>query len=279
MMQRAVLSRFKKPCLLALALMFFFLLTSLEVAGNTPVAVHDLAGLLSPEQGQALEETAQDIYERRALRLFFLTITDAKGKSSRRYASDFLEGKTEAHEDAAVFLLDMDHREINLVTQGEAIDRITDAKEEALYDLAMTPLQAKDYAGMAQSVFARIDRYFEGEIPQENYRVSEETLKKERRLRVMDLLMGGVLSLFGGGAYYGSQRKQYRFHPKTPRYALHKNTRFHFAPHDDPLLDTKTRVRHIPRPRPSASGGSRGRSTVFRSSGGRTHGGGKGRGF
>ena len=101
--------------------------------------VFDYADLFSGGEEARLNEKLLEFIEKSEMDAVVVTIDDAEGKSSAAYADDFYDyngfGRQEDHR-GALFLIDMDNREIYLSTTGLMIRYMTDARVERLLDEA-----------------------------------------------------------------------------------------------------------------------------------------------
>lgn len=123
---------------LSLALVVILNFSILSFADTLDSYVVDNAGLFSNSEinilNEAIKNSADD-----APYLFILTINDAKGKTAMDYADDFhdeLIDKKGFPADSALFLIDMDNRELWVSTTGTFIDKISGDNLDYLLDSA-----------------------------------------------------------------------------------------------------------------------------------------------
>ena len=110
-------------------------LFSMEVSAESDY-VYDYADLLTVEEEDALQKSAEFCKEQWNMNFLVVTTDDAEGKSSRAYADDFYDQRfpEESEEDGVLYLIDMDNREIYLFTSGEAIRYLTDSRIDRILD-------------------------------------------------------------------------------------------------------------------------------------------------
>ena len=118
-------------------LMMVFLLLSVLPASAAEQRVFDNADLLTAEEEQNLQQFCEDAKEEYDIDFAYLTTKDTEGLSTREYGAQFyIEQNLGVGEDysGAIFVLDMGEREGQLVTCGEAMEMITDADADAIWD-------------------------------------------------------------------------------------------------------------------------------------------------
>lgn len=131
-------------------LMMVFLLLSVLPASAAEQRVFDNADLLTAEEEQNLQQFCEDAKEEYDIDFAYLTTKDTEGLSTREYGAQFyIEQNLGVGEDysGAIFVLDMGEREGQLVTCGEAMEMITDADADAIWDEISGYFSNGDYYG------------------------------------------------------------------------------------------------------------------------------------
>ena len=253
--------------------------------------VFDYADLFSDGEEARLNEKLLEFIEKSEMDAVVVTIDDAEGKSSAAYADDFYDyngfGRQEDHR-GALFLIDMDNREIYLSTTGLMIRYMTDARVERLLDEAYEYLPDGDYAESAQAAIRMLDRFHNEGIPSGQHNYDSETGRvdyyKKRRVSILEGLISLILSVLPGLGMAGFVKSSYAMRTeKSPqnismiRYRALSASPINLLNQGDRVVNTSTRTRIIPTSSGSGSSGG-GRSTTHSGSSGRSHGGG-GRSF
>ncbi len=261
--------------------------------------VFDEAELLSDGEEQALQEGIEDRIHKLSMDIIVVTTEDARGKSAMAYADDYYDehgfGYGDSYGPGLLFLIDIDNREIYLSTAGAAIAEFTDWEIEQMLDEIYYWMAEGLWYDACQEFLEQVDLYADNEETAQNGYYDKDTdtfveyteteLKAMRRKEAIAqilspgsilgkaaiaMVIGAVTVLIlcinvnrnqvpGGRVYMkpGGEYVRQRYDHKT---------------------NTTVTKRHIPRNNNTggtrSSGSSRGHSTVHRSSGGRSHGGG-----
>ena len=165
-------------------LMMVFLLLSVLPASAAEQRVFDNADLLTAEEEQNLQQFCEDAKEEYDIDFAYLTTKDTEGLSTREYGAQFyIEQNLGVGEDysGAIFVLDMGEREGQLVTCGEAMEMITDADADAIWDEISSYFSNGDYYGGSSSggtwiPFVRIIRPTAQKADQNRMRFSRKVL-------------------------------------------------------------------------------------------------------
>lgn len=252
--------------------------------------VFDQAGLFSADEAKELEEQIAGITQDIKMDLVVVTAADTQGKSARAYADDFYdEGGFGVGKDAsgALFLIDMDNREICISTAGEMRRYLTDSRIESMLDHAYDDVQQGDYAGAAAKMVEETAGWCHKAIPEGQYIYDEDTGKISRyhSIRWYEGLLALLIAGFCGFAACQNVRREYgmkREHQQAAGYLMsyRANAQFACRQQNDALVQSYVTQQVIPRSGGGSGGGrsggfsGSGRSTVHRSSSGRSHGGG-----
>lgn len=249
--------------------------------------VYDQAGLFTMEEADSLEDEVQALREQTGMDFILVTTQDTKGKASEEYADDFYDqGGFGAGKglDGVLYLMDMDNREVYLSTSGEMVRVLTDARVEAILDVAVRFMGRQDYDGCAKQMLEMTRQYWKKGVPDGQYNYNRETgaVSRYHAIRWYEAIFAVALAAFCAGGVcwgvireYGMDRGQKNVSGYYLGYRANAGYRFHQE--SDRLANSFVTQQIIPRPSRAAgcsrpSGGHR--STTHRSGSGRKHGGG-----
>lgn len=273
-----------------LALLFVLLLAfGMGADAREKADVFDNAGLFSAYERSSIRELAKELSDEYEINVVVLTADDTYGNSSRDYMEDFYEEEGYIDNGARggiVFIIDMDNRELNLVTSGDAIYYITDEREESIYDAGISYASVGDYGNAMYAMLQSAQQYFERGIPDRQYVYDEETgrVVRHRAVSAGEAVISAALAALAAFICCFTVYRGYGT-IKPYEYSLDGNADFRLNGRVDTLVNQFETVRRIQEPRPPggggrSSGGSHpGRTTVHHSSGGHSYGGGHGRKF
>lgn len=279
-------------CKIVIILMF---VTCSFIFGNEK-RVYDNANLLTKNEIADLEARIESATNEIKMDLVLLTITDAEGKMSLDYADDFYDYNdfgTGKDKSGALFLIDMDNREIYISTSGNMIDLLTDERIEAMLDNAYAKVSVKDYYGTFESFLDDLQKYFSVGIEKGQYRYDTETGKITKRKTIsineiiFALLVSVAVALFIVFCIYKSYAKK----PREFVYKVQNNANLSLYQNKNEAnsniisflgalaaLNIDTFINKVVTSRVikthTSSGGTSGRSSTHTSSSGRSHGGG-----
>ncbi|SCG81658.1 UPF0603 protein [Proteiniborus sp. DW1] len=246
--------------------------------------IYDEADLFTQTEEDALQAKAFELSERLNLDTVILTIQDSKGKSSRAYADDFYDengfGYGESY-DGLILLINMDDREVYISTCGKAIDYFTDARIESILDKVYIYLTEGNYSLGAEAFLTEVEYYFQKGIPSNQYTYDEDTgisskgnaevfQKKDLASR---LLIFFLISIGVGGISVGIMAINNKGRVSTNQGTYLDRNSFNLINSQDRHVNTRVTFVNI-NTESKSSAGKAGRSTVHRSSSGRSHGGG-----
>ncbi len=248
-----------------------------EAAGNLPRVV-DGADLFSANEEQELEERIRELEDTVPFDLVVVTVDNTYGDSAREYADNFYEdngyGKGDK-ESGALYLIDMDNREIYISTKGDAILFLTDSRIDAILDAAYGPVSRGDYSGSAFAFLGKTEGFVKSGIPDNQYIYDEETGKIIRYYSLSLWEIGGavLLALLGGGIPCLVIWRKYSMKGSAYSYPYRDKGRLTLGRKEDTFVNRTVSSRRIPKPTNTSSSGG-GRSTTHTSRNGSTHGGG-----
>ena len=260
-----------------LLLVAFIILASMPVFGVTP-KVYDNAGLFTAAELQEIETRAAELGETLKLDLVVVTITDTKGKTSRQFADDFYDEYGFGHgkdADGALFLINMEDREVYISTSGVAIKYLTDQRIESILDRVFDYLPDGQYGKAAMAFLTQVENYVKTGIPSNQHTYDEDTnrIVKEEMPLVQKLMYNLVIAIAVAGIVVAIMASMNRARNSTTKHTYLDSRSFNvFNRHDRHVNTTQTFV-VIPK-NPPSGGSSAGRSTIHKSSSGRSHGGG-----
>ncbi len=265
-------------------LLLFCLLFCKEIQAEGSRRVCDEAGIFSQEEQQQIEDTIQKLQTETGMDFAVVSTNDAGGKSTADYADDFYEqqniGTGDSH-DGMLYLIDLDHGEIYISTEGEMMRYLTDERLDEILDHAYEDALEKNYAQSALSVLQDTGAYIKEGIPEDQYHLSSETGQRDpyrkKGFPFLSMLFGMFAGAFAALGVFFSVRSQYRLTHETYHYPVSEKGHLALTESSDHLINQFVTHRKIPR-NTSSSGSGRsagsGRTTTHRSGSGRTHGGG-----
>lgn len=280
----------RKSVVLLMAFFLFFaaFLGRTDSFGEEP-RVFDDAGLFSQEEKAAFENQITSMRKEMNMDVVIVTTNDAGGKSAGQYAEDYyINGAYGVGSDyrGALFLIDMDNREIYILPVGKMNRFLTDKRWNAILDKSYEAISQMDYAACAQHFLDGVTHYYRAGIPGGQYNYDKETGKISvyRSIRWYEAAIAAGIALLAAGLSCMSVISQYSMKKERGRsenylMAYRGSSQFLYSDQTDHLIN-KT-VTHVILPRNNGGGTGRGgggfssggRSTTHTSSG-RTMGGG-----
>ncbi len=281
MINKVKLKSFLAMILVAAALVFII---TLAASAAPEQRVYDQAGLLTDWEVGQLEEKIVELKVALLLDIVIVTTLDAKGKTSRAYADDFYDDHgfgTGSDHDGLLYLIDMDNREFYISTSGSAIDYLTDARINLILDHAEPYVIDADYYRSGMVFLDEVSKYVRSGIPEGQHRVDESEIgeigmaaRLKRSLWNTPVYL--LISFLIGAVVVGIMAAMNRGTVKTTATTYLDKNSMNLVNSHDKLINTQIRQTKIHTPS-SGSGGvssAGSRSTIHRSSSGRTHGGG-----
>ena len=267
---------------IALLVMLVTFTALLPTAFAQEQRVFDDAGLFSQSDVMSLESAIETARQEMGMDFVLLTTNDAAGKTTTAYADDYYDENgfgTGNDASGALFLIDMDNREITISTAGKMIRILTDARINTILDKAYDKMVDADYAGAAQVVVQEVRQYAKQGIVSNQYNYDTETgeVSRYRSVSLGQIILFLLISWAAGTAACLGVKAKYQLKRAQYQYPWRENGTLVLANQVDELSNRFVTTRHIPKPTPSSSGGhssSGGRSSTHRSSSGRSHGGG-----
>ncbi len=124
--------------------------------------VYDDAALLTAEEAATLDAQLSKMSDTYGMDFIALTTSDTGGKDSKLYCADFFEKMGFGRgvgKDGLVLCIDMDNRQIMLVTHGGLIQVIDDDREESVYDAMYDDVSDGSYYDAFLGGLVQIEEY------------------------------------------------------------------------------------------------------------------------
>lgn len=264
-------------------LCFLMMLLILAVPVLADSGVYDYGSLFTAEETAELEKEAAEIAEEYEMNILMLTTNDAAGRSSAAYAENFYEENgfdTNGVRGGIVLLIDMDNRELNLVTNKDMIYYITDQREEKIYDAGYDDVKDGEYGSSMKHMLEQTKEFLEDGIPDNQYTYDTKTGKivRHRSLSGGEIAAAFVTALLCAGISCLILYRRYSNVQKY-NYAVNDHADIRLTGQRDEQIDKVVTRRRKPQSSSSGGGSDSGRSSTHTSSGGGTYGGGNGRSF
>ncbi|MBT9776347.1 TPM domain-containing protein [Clostridium sp. MCC353] len=252
--------------------------------------VFDHAGLFTSAQTASMETEIAELQKKMKMDVVVATTKDSGGKSAVEYADDFYDYGgfgTGNDYNGLLFLIDMDNRELTISTSGIMRRYLTDKRIDSMLDRIYEYASQGDYEGCVEQFLKDTLKYYNKGIQAGQYIYDVETgsISFHRSIRWYEWMLALGVSLFAAGSSCLSVVRKYgmkKERRKSADFNLAYRADCHFALQNqsDSLVNKFVTQAVIPRHTSSGSsgGGGRsggsGRSSVHRSSSGRSHGGG-----
>lgn len=272
-------SRKKKITGLCMMLVMIFLILGVPVLAE--YQIQDDAQLFSVQEKRQIEQLAEEIDGQYQMNVLVMTCDDANGMESRDVLENTYEEYSMHTNDARggiAYIIDMDNRELNLVTERDMIYYITDQREQRIYDAAQEYASDGEYGEAMTAMLDKTLEYLKSGIPKNQYTYDTETGKivRYRSLTRADILVAFLAALAVAAIVTVVLYRSYTV-VKKYRYSTAQNAKLNITAQHDRLVNQFVTHRKIERNPPS--GGDGGRTSTHHSSGGNTYGGGSGRKF
>ena len=281
----------RKLFALLTALFLLATLPGATLAAENPSYVIDGAGLLTPDQRDALEEKALTLRDDYEMDIVILTVDSLDDSTPQSYADDYYDAHSYGYgedDSGMLFLLSMENRDWYISTYGDAIYALTDYAIQASAEDAISYFRDGDYFGGFNAWLNALPTYlsaYQSGAPMDGYADysgdyyhgdREETVYYEEASSpnfFLSLLIGlGVAAV--AVLIMRSQMKTNVSQSDASNYL--KSGSFHLRTQQDIFLYSN--LTKTARPKETSSpGGSGGGSSVHHSSSGRSHGGGGGK--
>lgn len=265
-----------------------FLLSGADPALAAAQRVYDGAGLFTEQEAAQLEVQLQEAAESMDMDLAVLTTLDTDGYTTEQYADDFYEESgfgTGMDHSGALLMIDMGSRELYISTEGHMARILTDERIEAVLDTAMEDLGNQAYGAAVGRMIGAVSDYAAAGVVSGQYHYDRDTGKvsvyRKRSITWYEAALAVLAAGATGVLTCSSVVKQYKMERERKQslnfqMAYRGSSAFAFTLANDLFINKMLSQRRIPRNTGSGGrgGGRSGRSTMHRSSSGRSHGGG-----
>lgn len=252
-----------------------------------PGGVWDLAGLFTQEDITVFETQIRQLEAEYEQSFAILTTKDIGNKTAKQYAEDFFAahnlglGKDNS---GILLLLDMDTREIYIVTAGISIRYLTDQRIEETLDAIFPHMKSQAYPQAVSAFFHSTEMFLKKGIPlnQYNYDIFTKQISKYVSMgqfyALLILAVGIIAAAITGPVFYFRTKKSYTLQKNRYQYPFSEKSALNLSQKEDLLIDKKLTSQYIPpvshHSSGSSSGSSGGRSSTSSHSSGRSFGGG-----
>lgn len=162
-------------CLLLCLLVFAASGICTALAGTGTQWLYDRAGLLTQEEAEELSEQLQRLTEQQGIGFVIVTTDDAEGKSAQTYGEDaYNEILGDTYDGGALYLIDMDNREVYLAVAGEAQAYFSDAVTDRILDCCVEQMAVNGAYASASTFVSETETVFESG-PSSSFIYNEDT--------------------------------------------------------------------------------------------------------
>lgn len=218
--------------------------------------VYDDAKLLSDAQKKEVSQAAEKLQKQTGWDVLVVTTKNTNGKTTQKYNDDILEHHLTGNSGIS-FIIDMANRQVYISTTGDAIQKITNKKINAIIDKGYPHIKKQEYAKAFDAMLGKTYNYV------------------HKSIQWYEALIAILLALAAGGITFGAVVGKYRLKWGTYKYDFHVNSQCNISRAEDHFVNEIVTHHHIER---NSSGDGDGGSSVHTSDSGRDFGGG-GRSF
>ncbi len=241
--------------------------------------IYDFADLYTDEEEKKLFDRVNNYIEKNGVDLVILTINENNKINTERYAEDFFIfnyfGTEDKKRTGIVFIIDMDGRNVNVVTSGSAILYLDDNRIDNILDDIVGYIGNKEYFVGTNTLIADLERYGTS-IPSSNSHITIDpngNPVKIHRPNIFISLVGGVIVAW---IFVASNKSKHKSIIQATDADLYMNTgKSAVAPPKDKLVSSVVTSHVISTSSSSGGGGSHiGGSSFHVGGGGHSFGGG-----
>lgn len=249
----------------------------------------DQADILTEEQENKLENTAEMLQQTYEYDIIILTIHDLGGKSAQNYADDYYDTNGYgygAEKSGILFLLAMEEREWYISTCGKAIYALTDYGIQSIAEESFSRLYYENYYDVFDAFLSLLPEYFQAldsgspldgnaDYSSDYYHGTQDEIVYYETDTKPNLLISFLSGLVVAVVVILIMRSSMNTKRSQRGAGVYLNeSSFHLSVHQDLFLYSNVSKMRRQQNTTSKSGGG---SSVHRSSSGRRHGGGGGR--
>jgi len=241
--------------------------------------IYDFADLYTDEEEKKLFDRVNDYIEKNGVDLVILTINENNKINTERYAEDFFIynyfGTEDKKRTGIVFIIDMDGRNVNIVTSGSAILYLDDNRINNILDDIVGYIGDKEYYDGTNVLMSKLEGYGTS-IPSSNSHITIDPNGKPvkvHRPNIFISLVGGVIVAW---IFVASNKSKHKSIIQATDADLYMNTgKSSVAPPKDKLVSSVVTSHVISTSSNSGGGGSHiGGSSFHVGGGGHSFGGG-----
>ncbi len=248
--------------------------------------VTDNAGLLSESEISRINDKITELENETGWEIFVVTTEQANGLTTTAYNESWLDENLQG-DNGVSYIIDMDNREFDMATTGDAIYYLIDTRISDIMDAGGDCISEGDYAGTFLAMLNKTGSYYKAGIPKDQYTYDSDTgnivpYQEPKQIKWYEALIAVALAAGAFGITFGAVTGKYRLKWGKHKYDYRANSIIDLTNKEDRFVNQIVTKRHIPKNDSISSGGSRSsgsRSTVHTGSGGRSYGGGGGRKF
>lgn len=284
------------PAVLLAVLMFALAASGLVFAAgpaDSGTRVFDGAGLFAESERQELEEMAKSLLRSRKQDFVVVTTDNSMGYSGQEYADNFYDQGgfgTRDNYSGTLFLIDMDTRDLAIVTSGDMTRVLTDERIGRILDEAYVHASEGRYAEAAKTYLTMTENYIRSGIEANQYNYDTETgrISPHKSVRWYEFLLALAVPGFVAASVCAGVKNSYAMKKERQlagnfQMSYRADSAFNYRNQADMLLNSfvtqaviASAIRNSGRGGGfgGGMGGGGGRSSTHTTSMGRTHGGG-----
>ncbi|CAM3747861.1 TPM domain-containing protein [Marinicrinis lubricantis] len=191
---------YRLPMITLMSLIFLVLGNGIIFASDRNV--YDEAQLFTPSQVEELQQRAVSLGEKWKLDIVMVTTNDVQGKTSRQYAEDFYNAHQLGYgntQDGILYLLNMNDREVYILTKDRGVDLITDRRVEEMLDKVYPYLSEDAFGESAHAFLDEVDIMMQRGIPEEGGSLLQELAIYSGISIVIGAVVVGVMAGYNRG--------------------------------------------------------------------------------
>lgn len=255
---------------IVILLSFILIITSTNAIASNEYNrnyVEDNANLFSIEEKEIISQELETISNSYNTPVYILTRNENYSGSVRNFADNQLETRLGNNSDGILLFIDLYNSEVYITITGDTVLRtISDDRQDYILD-TVAPLIRNNPLQMGQEFASIVNRYLE-QGPIRGIEIVEE-----KSIDLKDVAIASVAGVLTSIFSYFNYKSGVTINPEPLVYSLLGKSTSKLMGPDAKLIDSQKFYRNIPRPTNYGglnTGGSSSRTTVHRSSSGRT---------